>query len=316
MTPQPAPTPDPATIDDPVLARPIIILGAPRSGTTFLSHSLAGHRDLAPLIEPRLTWRFGNDDKSDMLGASDARPEVIAHIRTRFAEQVRQAGRRRMLEKTPSNALRPAFVDRVFPDALFVHTIRHPVDCVLSIRSFWDRFSNGRAGIAPGRLGERMKEINLRRLPHYGKEVVRRLLPAWATPYVGRNVWGPRLPGIDGMLKELSVLDVCALQWRACVEATCRYGRTLPADRYMAFRLEDISPQTLGRITRFCGLDDDPEVQSRFMERFKPGKPSARRRDTDPQTVERILYWTEPTLKWLGCYPDQITVDQIVGSGA
>lgn len=62
---------------DEYLCKPIIIVGAPRSGTTLMGKVLSRHPDLEYLMEPRMTWRYGNDRKSDMLKPSDARPEVI-----------------------------------------------------------------------------------------------------------------------------------------------------------------------------------------------------------------------------------------------
>jgi len=203
------------------LHRPIVVIGAPRSGTSLLSELLGGHRDVLLLTEPRLTWKYGNDRKSDMLRAADARPEVIHHIRETFGKQVREAGKRRLVEKTPSNALRPAFVDRVLPDARFIHIIRDPVQSVLSIRSFWQNHASGFT-IAPGRVRQRLKEVQLRRLPHYAKEVVRRAAPKFMRGAVGQNVWGPRLPGIQEMLNQIDLLDICALQWRLCTELTAR----------------------------------------------------------------------------------------------
>src|SRR3990172_3334542 len=102
--------------DDSLLRKPIIIIGAPRSGTSLLLSVLGEHRRLAVLSEPRILWRWGNDAKSDLLRAEDARPEVCRHVRSAFADRVREQRRERFVEKTPSNALRPAFVERVFPD--------------------------------------------------------------------------------------------------------------------------------------------------------------------------------------------------------
>ena len=117
-----------------LLERPIIVIGAPRSGTTMLSNVLSLHSSLGYVDEPRLVWRWKNDAKSDMLRPEDARPEVVAYIHAAFAKQVHEQGRTRLLEKTPSNALRMGFVDRVFPDAIYLHILRDGRDSVLGIR--------------------------------------------------------------------------------------------------------------------------------------------------------------------------------------
>jgi hypothetical protein len=280
----------------PLLDRPIVVVGAPRSGTTVLGQLLGYHPALAHLQEPRLTWRYGNDDKSDMFAPADARPEVCRHIRSAFAAAVRAAGRQRLVEKTPSNSLRMGFVERVLPGCLFVHILRDGTESVLAIRRFWQQHAHG---IKPGKLRQRWREINLRQMPYYLREFARRAAPGPFRRLVRPPVWGPRIPGIDGLLKDLELLEVCALQWRMCVESARQFGRTLPADRYMECRLEDLSPELLRSILAFGQLDDAPEVWHGFEREFDPSQTSHRRAAATPEEIELINRWIEPTTRWL-----------------
>ena len=275
---------------------PILILGSPRSGTTLLGNALAQHPDVAYAEEPRLVWRHGNDGRSDALGPEDARPEVVSHVRAHFADLVAAAGAKRLLEKTPSNALRPAFLDAIFPDAVYVHVVRNGYDAALSIRSYTARHGTG---VPRAQLWRRLKEVRPAQLRHYGREAAARLLPeavrpAWATP-----VWGPRLPGIAAMSRELGPLAVACLQWRACVEATCQFGRSLPEGRYLEFRLEDLDEALLHRVLAFTGLGPDEAVSDHFRTNFRPADPTARRGDAEAADVEEIRRWIEPTQRWL-----------------
>jgi len=288
-----------ADSDDALLRRPIIVIGSPRSGTSILSSTLGQHRDVLLLTEPRLVWKYGNDGKSDMLSPDDARPDVVRHIRRSFAQSVRDAGKQRLMEKTPSNALRPGFVDRVFPDARFIHIIRDPVQSVLSIRSYWNNHAAG-FNVAKGRFRQRLKEMQLRQAPHYARELLRRSAPKFMRKAVGRNVWGPRLPGIQQMLREVDLLDICALQWRMCTELTCAFGRRLPAERYYECKLEDLSHDHLKRMLSFAELDDDPDVHESFNARFKPERVGGRTDNADPADIQRILDLTQATRQWLG----------------
>ncbi|MCH8840595.1 MAG: sulfotransferase [Planctomycetes bacterium] len=279
------------------LERPIVVIGSPRSGTTLLGNLLSEHPALVHLVEPRLTWKYGNDSKSDMLQVRDARPEVCRHIRSTFAKAVQDAGGKRLLEKTPSNALRMEFVDRVLPGCLFVHILRDGVESVLSIRGFWQRHARG---FKKGKISERLREINLRRAPYYFKELVRRAMPQRLSGLVGQPVWGPRIPGIDGLLQDLSVLEVCCLQWRMSVEAACHYGRQLPADRYMECRLEKMSPELLESVLKFCQLSMTPEVRTGFDTHFDKGLTTRRRDQADLEVLRTIQKWIGPTMQWLG----------------
>ena len=280
--------------DHTLLRKPIIIVGAPRSGTTMMMHIFNKHPRLAMFREPRLTWRYGNDGKSDMLQPKDARPEVCRHVRQTFAASIREQGKERFVEKTPANALRLGFVDRIFPDCKFLHTLRHGQDSILSYRDFW---VNRTHGVRRDKLRQRLRELKLRQAPYYAKELVRRMLPKRIT---GPNLWGPRIPGIQSMVGELDVLDICCLQWRMCVEAACHYGRSLPRDRYMEFRLEDMNLELFDSIIEFCELDDCSTMRTHFREVYDPDTPLRRRGQADPEELERIRRWIEPTQQWLG----------------
>jgi hypothetical protein len=266
---------------------PIIIIGAPRSGTSFLS---------------RLVWKYGNDAKSDMLSIKDARPEVSSYIQTYFQDYLSNSGKRYLVEKTPSNALRLDFVHQVFPEAKFVHILRNGKNSALSIRQFWQGSSSGFQHIDPKRLGMRMKEIRLRQIPHYSREFWRRCLGSIMTSSSGKpmGVWGPRLPGLEEMVRDLDLLEVACLQWRFCVEQACYVGRRLPSSQYLEVRLEDFDQEMMHRVLDFTELPNDPAVDQKIKEHFEPGT-SGRRVSTMKPDEDLILEkWLRPTLDWLG----------------
>ena len=279
-----------------ILSKPIIVVGSARSGTSFLGNILSTHPDLYYLKEPRLTWRYGNDTKSDRLTSADATPQVCDYIRNEFATRAKKQGGLRILEKSPSNSLRLEFVDQVFPDAKFVHIIRDGTQSVLSIYRFWKDKSRG---LPTKQIGARLKELSITRLPYYSFEVLKRVLPQGAAYWTGQPVWGPRIPGLNGLLRDLDLLEVCCLQWRMCVEAACTYGRLLPATRYMECRLEDMSPELLQRVMEFTELEDASEIWEAFEKKFDPSQPGRRTPNAEPAQIELIHKWIEPTMKWL-----------------
>jgi hypothetical protein len=285
---------------DKLLTKPIIIIGAPRSGTTRLGALLAKHPLVAYLEEPRLIWRYGNDGKSDRLLPGDARCDVVSHIRNSFRTAVSIAGKERLLEKTPSNSLRLGFLDRVFPDCVFIHIIRNGLESTLAIKSFWERNSHGFSGLAPGRIGQRLKEVSLRRIPYYITEIARRASPKSLSGILGANVWGPRIPGISRLIQELTLTEVCALQWRTCVELACIEGRQLPSGRYYECRMEDLSPQLIEEIFLFCGLEPCVKFSTGDMALYDREKARKRIARADPGELSIIRPWIEPTTSWLG----------------
>ncbi len=286
--------------DDQILQRPIVILGAPRSGTTLISQLLACHPQLYLANEPRILWKYGNDARSDLLRPEHATDAIRKEIRRRFASDVRAAGRTRLVEKTPSNSLRVAFVDRVLEDCVFVHMMRDGLQSVLSIREFWRNHS---VGLPTQQLMTRLKEIRMRQAPHYAKEFLRRVAGKWAPGSVAPGVWGPRLPGIEQWVRDRDLLEVCALQWRMCVEIACREGRALPANRYTECRLDSFDEAELGRLMRFCSLEPAKEVSEKYAEYFEGRPPDGRSQKAADADVQRVQSLIEPTEAWLKTLP-------------
>jgi len=289
--------------DDELLAKPIIVVGAGRSGMNFLGDTIAQHGSLAVATEPRLIWKHGNDSKSDALRAEDARPEVIAHIRSRFATLVRQQGKDRLIDVTPGNSLRLGFVDRVFPDCQFVHFIRDGVDNVVSMRRFYAVFARTirpeNKPIQDSFMARRTREFRLRQFPGLAMEVVRHLAPDFLLPVIGPPVLGVRLPAMVAMRREMDLLDVCFMQWRASVETACMYGRRLPENRYMECRIEGFSLEDVDRIFEFCKLGTSPEVFDFFRKRFESKRIGVALNDADPDELEYLKDRVQPTIDWI-----------------
>jgi hypothetical protein len=289
--------------DDELLAKPIIVLGTGRSGMNFLGDTIAQHGSLAVATEPRLIWKHGNDSKSDALRPEDARPEVIAHIRSRFATLVRQQGKNRLIDVTPGNSLRLEFVNRVFPDCQFVHFIRDGVDNVVSMRRFYSVYARTirpeRHKVRDSFVMRRTREIRLRQLPTAAMEVIRHLAPDFLLPLIGPPVLGVRLPGMVAMRREMEMLDVCFQQWRASVEMAAMYGRRLPADRYMECRIEGFSLDDIEEIFAFCNLKTSPEVFEFFKSRFESKRIGVALSDADPDELKYLRDRAEPTMQWL-----------------
>ncbi len=276
--------------------QPIVILGAPRSGTTLLAEVLGAHPDVTVAGEPRLVWRFGNDGRSDELGPEHATPSVVAHIHRHFAATLAgsEARGRRLVEKTPANAVRPRFVDAVFPDARFVHITRDGWAAVPSMRTFWERRATGFDAKQAAKLGRRLREARPSQLPHYAGELLRRL---GSRRHMA--LYGPRLAGLQQVADELGCLAAAALQWRTCVERTATFGRSLPTDRYLEVQLESLRPADVAGIVEFCGLRPSPEVVDRFRLEYRV---DAARRRADLTDDERALIAPSiaPANAWLG----------------
>jgi hypothetical protein len=128
----------------------VIVLGSPRSGTTWIESLLAGHpevagcstethlfpRLLAPLIA---SWHHMRHSTAGL--DKDVAPDEFDRACREFAlSMLRTAaapapGARALVEKTPANAIVWPTIHRLFPEAYFVHAVRDPRDVVCSIRA-------------------------------------------------------------------------------------------------------------------------------------------------------------------------------------
>lgn len=198
---------------------PLIILGAPRSGTNALRDALTALPGLAtwPCDEINPIWRHGNLCVShDALEAEHARPAVRRFIRRAFERIWAEQGEPTFLvEKTCANTLRVPFVEAVLPEARYLHITRDGVDVVASAARRWQ----GKLEM-PG-LPYYLAKIRYAPpgdLPCYGLSFLR----ARAALALGRekrlSVWGPKWPGMAA-LENPSLEELCARQWVACVTA-------------------------------------------------------------------------------------------------
>lgn len=279
------------------LDRPIIVLGAARSGTTMMGEILGRHPDVAYWIEPKYIWRYGAARAGhDRRTRADATETVARYIRGRFERFTRRMGKARFAEKTPSNCLRVAFIDAVLPDCLFLNMVRDGRDVTLSARDKWSRPPDRTA------IWRRLTsfEIPLRELPHYGRDfltqvVERQLFPARAP------VWGPRFADIERLRAERTLLEVCAVQWVESTRTVMGDLAVIPPERQLTFRYEELvasRERTLGRVLEFLGLTPAEEVFAFTRAHVSPdsvGRWRKRRRE-----ISRVDALLGPLLEDLG----------------
>jgi len=233
--------------------RPIIILAAPRSGSTLLFETLCEAPDIWTIggeshqfiegLKP-LNPMSGSVD-SNRLEAAHATDHIVELLRQRFTRHLRdREGREfisnphiqklRFLEKTPKNALRQPFLDRVFPGALYVYLFRDPRPNISSILEAW----------------------KARRWVTYPR------LPGWKGP-----PWSLLLPPGWQDFRGRFLPEVCAFQWAAANRIILDDLEKLPPERWMACDYADVTGDTeqcIERICDFAGLEVDEQLDRRI----------------------------------------------------
>lgn len=234
---------------------PVVIIGAPRSGTNMLRDALVAVPGLAtwPCDEINTIWRHGNlRHPSDEFPPGFARPGVSRFIRGEFVKLAARAGASRVVEKTCANALRVGFVEAILPEARYVHIRRDPVDAVASALKRWRAPLDLRYVLRKARFVPRSDIF------YYASRYLANRLHKLTSADGQLATWGPRFDGMDALLGRSTLPEVCAHQWRRCVTNARRDLEALPPGRVCNVGYEKFvgSPAAgLRQILEFLGVD-------------------------------------------------------------
>ncbi len=278
----------------PRFERPLIVVSAPRSGSTLLFETLARLPGL---------WTIGKESHgvfegvdalrpenrgfdSNAVGREELTPQISASLRGIFAQYLRDAGERpyqelaaeerpdavRFLEKTPKNALRIPFLDALFPDALFVFLHRDPRPNISSLIDGW----------------------------RSGRFVTYRELPGWK-----HGDWSFLLtPGwreLDGKPVE----EIAAAQWRQANEAVMDALESLPRERWCSLSYEQFiadPAHAVRALAEFAGLAvDEASLPGAELphSRYTLSAPDPEKWRRNQAEVERVLPTVEATFERL-----------------
>ena len=277
--PRPAPAPEAGPSRPPVLDRPIVILSAPRAGSTLLFETLAQAAGVYTiggeshqLIESIAALRPGRGiARSNRLTRSDATTAIVAELRQRFAGRIHDRDGKapgsgahvRLLEKTPKNALRVPFLLEVFPDAQFIFLHRDPRANLSSMMQAW-----------------RAKGW-----------VTYRQLPGWPGP------WSLLLPPGYERLQGRPLEEVVAFQWRVANQTILDDLADLPRERWTRVSYEELLRDPRAKVAGlldFAGIGMDARLEEYLAKPLPLSKHTQTRPDPEKwrqnaQEIERVM---------------------------
>ena len=276
---------------------PIIIIGAARSGTKILRDVLASVDGVVSVpYDVNYIWRSGSETaSSDVLDPRWLSEDKIKSIRKSIFDIAGAKPGDILIEKTVSNTLRVPYVDRVFPNARYVHLIRDGRDVTESAMRQWRAKPNAIA------LWTKLKGMPLSNFSYviwFAKNFIKGL----GSGRAGGSVWGPRFAGIDSLVAGCSLAEVCARQWVESV--TCGH-RDLAAvrnssERVFEIKYEDLvqDESTLRDLVRDLKLPNQDKIVESYRSRCDPlsvGKGSRLEHDEDAK-VKKIISQICPSI--------------------
>jgi len=231
--------------------RPVFVMAAPRSGSTLLFETLACASELSSIggeshsvfeTIPGLSPAHPDGCESNRLTAEHATPAVTDSVRRGFASLLRDhegntieigdVSRVRLLDKLPKNALRIPFIQKIFPDALYIYLYRDPWQ---SISSMIDAWQSG-------------NWVTYRDIIADGKPWSLLLTPNWRK------------------LQSKPLEYICASQWVEANQHVMSDLQKIGADRYICVNYDDLiadANRSIETICDFANIKFDRHIRER-----------------------------------------------------
>ena len=262
-----------AAVLSPRLREPVFVLGAPRSGTTFLGSCIGALPEVSYHFEPRVTKAAARQVFEGTW--SERRAARVFRTSYRLLLLAAGDGGRRFVEKNPENCFVVPFLVRAFPDARFVQIVRDGRDVAVShAEKPW----LAAASAGSGRRGR------------------------------GGQAWGPWArwwvePERAAEFEAASDLTRTAWSWRRFTSAARTALAELPPERVLTVRYEELvtDPEQAARtLAAFFGHAEPPESLRAALARADAGSVGRWRGALDAEGLADVEREAGPLLRELG----------------
>ena len=241
--------------------QPVIIIGAARSGTNMLRDALTQLPGITtwPCDEINYVWRHHHATfPTDELRSGHATVRVRRYIRAAFTKLAHKTRAQFVVEKTCANSLRVDYVRAVLPEAKIIFLVRDGRDVVASALKRWH------AKLELGYTLKKARFVPPGDVPYYAWRYLRHRAHRLVSSEGRVASWGPRFAGIERMLQNCSLAEVCAEQWRVSVELAAKALEKLPADRCHTIRYEDFVRRPISEFARIADFVKAPRGSTQF----------------------------------------------------
>ncbi|GAB6095171.1 hypothetical protein JCM14469_14230 [Desulfatiferula olefinivorans] len=289
-------------------AKPIVIISAARSGTKMLRYILDASVDIASChYDANYIWKYGNYYvKHDEVSPNSIDNKQREKIRSFFNKICLLENKNRLLEKSVSNSLRIPLVRSVFPDCKIIHLYRNGLDVAADSRRCWQA-----SAVSEDIQSNKDRIRKVKEFPfmmawpylldytlNYGKKLL--------LMHDHVSSWGPRYAGIDKDVREKSLIEVCAIQWKKCVEHCCdELGNLEKEKHYINIPYDNMAydpEKYIKHILDFIQISDGHKVLKRAKETITPkfvGFGEKVLDDNEIEIVNSIIFDTQERIRYL-----------------
>ena len=155
----------------------------------------------------------------------------------------------------------------------------------------------------PKYLLEKARWVPLQDIPYYGIRFLKFQLGRLRTRDKAPTSWGPRFAGLDELVRTKSLIEVCGIQWKTCVESAHNALLKIPSDRTLTIKYEDLIADPLevsAHIFDFVGLDFAKESREFIKEFVVNGNVHKWKKYLTNEDLEKLMPHIEDTLKKFG----------------
>lgn len=279
---------------------PVIIIGAPRSGTNILRDMLVKLHGVGtwPCDEINYIWRHGNVQyPSDEFTTEMATANVQSYIRDKFQKIATAGDLDTVIEKTCANSLRVGFVNKVIADAKYVFIVRNGIDAAGSALHRW------RGSLDIQYVLKKARYVPATDLPYYASRYLVNQLYRWRSRESRLSFWGPAMENMEELLENYSLEEVCALQWQACVDNAERDFTALSSSKIFRIKYEEFVTDPVVVFEQLAGFLDKEmsnHVCRCLRENINNDSIGKGRNALGQECVSRITSLIGPTLERYG----------------
>ena len=234
---------------------------------------------------------------SDEFTPEMARPKVRKYIRGQFDWVARKYRSESVVEKTCANSLRVGFVDQVLPDAKYIFIRRNGFDAIGSIIKRW------KASVDLAYLARKARFVPLSDLPYYaGRYFYNRAYKLLSTEK-SLAFWGPRFDAMQELARKYSLEELCALQWKKCVDRALDVLEKMPQHRFIKVEYEDFvhdPEEQLGHLSDWLGISLGPKALKHAVADVSAHSVGKGYRQLDDSLIDRLSPLIRDTQKRCG----------------